>query len=105
MTRRPERHDIEVVYRRELETDLIEYLAKIKGLSLRKATDVYYKSKLSEMIQTGQYGIDNLDFKYLAEDLVENEPELFDDAASPSSKNGTENSPKSSSSQDNNGIE
>lgn len=73
------KHDLDLVYRRNLESDIIEYLAKIKGVSLRKAMDVYYKSELSEMIQTGRYGIDNLDYKYLANDLIENEPELFDE--------------------------
>ncbi len=37
-----------------------------------------HKSKLSEQIQSGKYGIENMDYKYLAEDLIENEPELFE---------------------------
>lgn len=39
----------------------------------------YYKSKLSEQIEKSMFGIDNMDYKYLAEDLIENEPELFSD--------------------------
>ena len=35
------------------------------------------ESRLSEQVQAGQYGIENLAYKYLAEDLIENEPELF----------------------------
>ena len=35
--------------------------------------------KNSEQIQAGQYGIENMDYKYLAEDLIDNEPELFAD--------------------------
>ena len=52
---------------------------KRKNISRRKAMDIYYKSRLSEQIQAGQYGIENMDYKYLAEDLIENEPELFVD--------------------------
>ena len=69
--------DLEVIYRQNLEPSIIEYLATRKNISLRKAMDVYYKSRLSEQVQAGQYGIENLDYKYLAEDLIENEPELF----------------------------
>ena len=52
-------------------------LARAKKLSLRAATDVYYSSRLSGQIAQGLYGIDNLDYKYLVDDLIENEPELF----------------------------
>ena len=69
--------DLTAVYRQNLEESIIACLAKMKTLDLRKAMDIYYKSKLSEQIQAGQYGIENLDYKYLAEDLIENEPELF----------------------------
>lgn len=58
---------------------IIEYLASRNNISQRKAMDIYYKSRLSKQIQTGQYGIENLDYKYLAEDLIDNEPELFAD--------------------------
>ena len=51
--------------------------ASRNNISQRKAMDIYYKSRLSQQIQAGQYGIENLDYKYLAEDLIENEPELF----------------------------
>ena len=43
----------------------------------RKAMDIYYRSKLAKQIEQGIYGIENMDYKYLAEDLLENEPELF----------------------------
>lgn len=33
--------------------------------------------RLAEQIEQGMYGIENMDYKYLAEDLIENEPELF----------------------------
>lgn len=50
---------------------------KMKKIDLRNAFDIYYSSKLAEQISNGSYGIENMDAKYLAEDLVENEPELF----------------------------
>ena len=49
----------------------------MKGIDLRKALDIYYSSRLSEQILNDSYGIENMDAKYLAEDLIENEPELF----------------------------
>ena len=44
---------------------------------LRKVFDIYYSSKLAEQIANESYGIENMDAKYLAEDLIENEAELF----------------------------
>ena len=64
-------------YRQGLSIRIIGELARIKGLSLREATDVYYRSRLGEQVASGLYGIDNLDYKYLANDLIEHEPELF----------------------------
>ena len=46
-------------------------------MELRKAFDIYYSSKLAAQIAEGSYGIENMDAKYLAEDLIENESELF----------------------------
>ena len=71
-------HDLDVVYKQNLETGIIEQVAKLKNITARQAMDLYYKSKLSEQIQSGKYGIENMDYKYLAEDLIENEPELFE---------------------------
>ena len=48
-----------------------------KNRRIRLATDIFYRSRLSEQISQGRYGIDNLDYKYLVNDLIENEPELF----------------------------
>ena len=39
--------------------------------------DVYYKSLLCDQIHKGKNGVQYLDYKYLAEDLIENESELF----------------------------
>lgn len=60
-------------YKQELETKIIGYLAEKLGIDLRKAMDLYYTSKLSTQIEQGLYGIENLDYKNLAEDLIENE--------------------------------
>lgn len=66
-----------VFYKQNLENDIIGFLAEMKQIELRKAFDIYYTSKLSEQISNGSYGIENMDARYLAEDLIENEPELF----------------------------
>lgn len=65
------------LYKQNLENDIILYLAKQKRIDVRTAFDIYYSSRLADQIAEGAYGIDNLDAKYLAEDLIENEPELF----------------------------
>ena len=63
--------------KQNLENDIIDTLSKMKKIDLRKAFDIYYSSKLAEQISNDSYGIENMDAKYLAEDLIENEPELF----------------------------
>ena len=60
-------------YRQELEASIIEYLAEKLKIDLRDAMRIYYESRLSKQIENG---IDNLDYKNLAEDLIENEPNL-----------------------------
>lgn len=46
-------------------------------MDLRQAMDIYYQSELARQIEKGEYGIENMDYKYLALDLIENEPLLF----------------------------
>ena len=65
------------IYHQNLDRDIIAYLAETNGILLEQAMDIYYRSKLSVQISEGTYGMDNLDYKYLAEDLMENESELF----------------------------
>ena len=65
-------------YKQNLENDIIGFLAEMKQIELRKAFDIYYSSKLSEQISNGSCGIENMDARYLAEDLIENESELFE---------------------------
>jgi hypothetical protein len=64
-------------YKERLEERVIAYLSEIKGIPLEEAIDAYYRSRLADQISKGLYGIENMDYKYLAEDLVENEPMLF----------------------------
>ena len=66
------------LYKQNLENDIILNLAGIKGIEIRTAFDIYYSSKLASQIANGEYGIENMDAKYLAEDLVENESKLFE---------------------------
>lgn len=72
-----DKKELEEVYKQNLENDIINAISKIKKIELRKAFDIYYSSKFVEQIEKGKYGIENLDAKYLAEDLIENEPKLF----------------------------
>ena len=50
----------------------------MKRIEIREAFDLYYSSKLAGQVAKGECGIENMDAKYLAEDLIENEPELFE---------------------------
>ncbi|MCQ2614015.1 MAG: hypothetical protein MJ183_10490 [Treponemataceae bacterium] len=65
--------DIIEIYRQNLESDIIEYLASSLKIDLRDAMEKYYSSKLARQIESGENGIDNLDYKNLAEDLIETE--------------------------------
>ncbi len=69
---------LEEFYKQNLENDIINAISEMKKIDLRKAFDIYYSSKLAEQISNDSYGIENMDAKYLAEDLIENEPELFE---------------------------
>ena len=62
---------LEEFYKQNLENDIINTISEMKGIDLRKALDIYYSSRLSEQILNDSYGIENMDAKYLAEDLIE----------------------------------
>lgn len=64
-------------YKERLEERIIARLAELKGISLEQAIEAYYNSRLAAQINAGLNGIDNMDFKYLAQDLIDNEPNLF----------------------------
>ena len=72
-----DRVQLEEVYKQDLGSNIISALSAIKGIDLRKALDIYYSSKLAGQISKDIYGTGNIDAKYLAEDLIENEPKLF----------------------------
>ncbi len=72
-----DKKQLEEVYKQNLENDIINQISEYKEIPLREAFDIYYSSKLAEQIEADRYGIENMDAKYLAEDLIENEPELF----------------------------
>ena len=68
-----EHKNIEFIYKQNLESDIIEYLAQRLKIDLSDAMEKYYSSKLAKQIENGENGIENLDYKNLAEDLIENE--------------------------------
>ena len=68
---------LEYMYREELDERLIAHLAKVKNLSLFKAMDIYYHSRMADLIGKGMYGIQYLDYKVLVEMMIDNEPNLF----------------------------
>lgn len=68
---------LEQTYQEALEERLIACLAEQNALSLEKAMDIYYHSRLADKIHQGTYGIQYLDYKVLAQILRETEPELF----------------------------
>lgn len=74
-----DKKQLEEVYKQNLENDIINAISEMKEIDLRKAFDIYYSSKLAEQISNDSYGIENMDAKYLAEDLIENESELLNE--------------------------
>ena len=73
-----DKKELRDVYISFLEEEIIKEIVKIKGINNRAAMEVYYKSRLCQQISNGEYGIEYMDYKYLANDLIENEPELFE---------------------------
>jgi len=73
-----DKKELRDVYIASLEEKIIKEIATIKGMDNRAAMEKYYKSRLCQQIGSGEYGIEYMDYKYLANDLIENEPELFE---------------------------
>ena len=69
---------LEQTYQENLEERLISRIAEENGLTLEKAMDVYYRSRLADKIHGGIEGIQYLDHKVLAQILKDTEPELFE---------------------------
>ena len=74
---RTNQEELEKFYIQSLDNDIIRYLAEIKNMDLVLAMDIYYRSLLCKQIHNRENGIQYLDYKYLTEDLIENEKELF----------------------------
>lgn len=70
---------LESVYQENLEERIIAYLAQICDFTYEKAMDLYYSSRLSDKIYLGKNGIEYLDYKVLAQILLETEKELLDE--------------------------
>lgn len=64
---------LENIYQENLEEKIIAYLAERCDISYEKAMDLYYSSKLSDKIYLGKNGIQYLDYKVLAQILLETE--------------------------------
>lgn len=73
-----DKEELAKAYIQNLEDHIINEIADRKQIDLRMAIDIYYSSKLAVQIEQRRYGIENLDARYLAEDLIENEPDLFE---------------------------
>ena len=58
---------LEQVYQESLEERIISCLAETEKISLEKAMDIYYNSRLANRIHKGEYGIQYLDYKVLGE--------------------------------------
>lgn len=69
---------LEKIYKESLEERIIAHIAEVKGISLEKAMDIYYHSRLAEAINEGRWDVQYLDHKVLARILFEKESELFD---------------------------
>lgn len=64
---------LEKLYKERLEEKLIAYIAETQNLELSDAMDIYYNSKLADRIAKGEYSIQYLDYKVLAQILTETE--------------------------------
>ncbi|NFG63455.1 MULTISPECIES: hypothetical protein [unclassified Clostridium] len=69
--------ELEKFYIQSLDSDIINFLAEKQNMDTRLAMDIYYRSLLCKQVHNGENGIQYLDYKYLVEDLLENEKELF----------------------------
>ena len=64
---------LEKVYQENLEERIISYLSEVKDISLERAMQLYYDSKLADKIHRGEYGVQYLDYKVLVQILLETE--------------------------------
>ncbi len=62
---------LEQVYQENLEEQIISHLASLKDIPLEKAMDIYYGSRLANLISRGENGIQYLDYKVLTQILCD----------------------------------
>ena len=62
---------LEQIYKEDLDQQIISYLAKVKNISLEDSMSLYYNNDLSEKITQGYEGIQYLEYKNLADILLE----------------------------------
>ncbi|MBQ7496776.1 MAG: hypothetical protein IJU00_02930 [Selenomonas sp.] len=68
---------LEQVYQEKLEERIVAQIAKERDIPLEKAMQIYYSSNLADQIHQGMEGIQYLDYKVLAQLLIETEGEKF----------------------------
>ncbi len=71
------KEELDKTYKELLEEKIVNHLSEKKSIPVRQAMDIYYRSKLSQQINDSKFGIENMDYRYLVNDLIDNEPELF----------------------------
>lgn len=64
--------ELENIYTEHLEEDIVLQLSKKNNISLEKAMQIYYQSKLANWIHRGEFGVQYLDSAVLVE-LLEKE--------------------------------
>ena len=72
---------LEKRYIESLEERIIASLSRQMHLTLEAAMDLYYRSRLAQLIYEGVEGIQYLDHKVLAQLLIDTEPELIKNCA------------------------
>lgn len=61
--------ELENIYTEHLEEDIVLQLSKKNNISLEKAMQIYYQSKLANWIHSGEFGVQYLDSAVLVEIL------------------------------------
>ena len=59
--------ELENIYTEHLEEDIVLQLSKKNNVSLEKAMQIYYQSKLANWIHSGEFGVQYLDSAVLVE--------------------------------------
>lgn len=63
-------------YIEELEERIIQRIMNVSGCELSRALEIYYNSRLAGMIAKGDTGVQYLDYKYLVNDILDNQKSL-----------------------------